>query len=240
MNKQKRSMVAVFIFSCFFSTGGKAQTFDVESFDGVRTKINLSYTLYSKRLTATCLNDTFYLDDYTGTIKAHVISRNFLEIDYSTRGGSNLQLEKAAILYVINHQINASILVTKSANAVSGNEKKAYTLKFVLSGYNQSSYKIFAIYHQDFKSKTDSNYSIKIKSVLNFDTRQHVFYSNYESINKELNFYDVETQKEVKHWINEKIPIIKLGRNYSYYFINGEWYEMTYNNQLMKYSQKRG
>jgi hypothetical protein len=243
MTNQKKCFLAVLIFSCAIYTTAKAQVYSIESFDGGNAKIKLNYTLFSKTLKVSCLNDTLFLSDYTGTREVHVLNKRFLQVTYETRGGTGSEVRSTLILSVNKHKITVSMLVTSYAswfspdpeNTNSIDKKGLYTLKFNMTGSDRNSYKLAIAIHDQLSSKLHprTNYNKNEQVTLSFDPNQNIFYATRKNITQSFTVNDPKTQGSNKQQINGTLPVIALGKN-NYYYIKGEWYGSGYSDNLFK------
>jgi len=235
MTKQKINFLALLTFSCAIFNNAKAQVYSIESFDGTNAKINLNYTLFSKRLKVSYLNDILFLSDYTGTREVHVLNKRFLQIVYGVRGGSGLDLRNTIILSVSKSKINVAMLVTSYAGAVSEDKEDLYKLKLGMTGNDKSNYKLSVNVHYEHKTKLHpkTNYNKNGQVSLSFDPSQNIFYSTHKNINQSFIINNLKTQQSDKQKVSGTLPVIVLGRN-SYYYIKGEWYGSGYEDNLFK------
>jgi hypothetical protein len=240
MAKGKRFILQLILLCTIHNIAG-AQSYTIESLEGVKIKINLDYKLFSKTLTVSNSNDTLFLDDYTGTIEVHLINRRFLQVDYGVRGGSGLGLRKTLILSVSKSRINASMLVTSYTKLVSFDKEQFLELKLKQVKEDRSNYEITGIIHVEkkFKQLPQKNSSSNEHVALEFDANENVFYSSHETISGYFKVYDDKIHEFIKKHLNNTVPVITIESS-TYYFVNGEWYERSDNDTLVKYSHRNG
>lgn len=233
MTKQKKYFFALLIFSCAIYNTAKAQLYSIESFDGTNAKISLNYTLFSKTLKVSCLNDTLFLSDYTGTREVHVLNKRFLQIVYGVRGGSGLDLRSTLILSVSKGKINVAVLVTSYAGLVSADKNGLYWLKFNMAGNSSSTYKLTVNVHDQQTSKLhpEGSHNKNEQVTLSFDADRNIFYTSCKDINKSSTINEAKTGQSEKQQIKGMLPVIELGQN-SYYYIKDKWYRSGYDDNL--------
>jgi hypothetical protein len=239
MVKLKIYLLASFIFYYTVHNIAEAQSYSIKSFEGSNAKINLNYKLFSKTLSVSCLNDTLFLNDYTGTTEVHVLNERFLQIIYDVRGGSGLDLRNTLILSVNKNNINVSMLVASYVGVTSMYQQGLYKLKLNMLGDSKSNYKLIIDIHdeQKFKRNPQTNYTHNSKVTLSFDASQNIFYSTHERIAKYFSTFDDNTGKAKKQYISGTFPVINLGKIH-YYFIKGEWYGTSFKDNLVQYAYK--
>ena len=236
---QKVYLPALFILSNAICIASKAQLYSIESFDGGNAKIHLNYELFSKTLKVSFLNDTLFLDDYTGTSGVYVLNKTFLQINYTARGGSGVNIRNTLILSVYKNKIRASILVNSYLSTISVNKENLDSLKFNLVGNSRSSYRLVVGIHDEQKSKTtpQANYNRNKQDTLKFNSTKNIFYSSAEALSKPFMVYDAKTQQTIEQHEQGTVPAIQLDKN-DYYYIKGEWYQKGNGNEFIKYSHK--
>jgi hypothetical protein len=239
LNKQKIYLLILLILSNAIYITSKGQLYSIESFDGGNAKIHLNYELFSKTLKVSFLKDTLFLDDYTGTFGVYVLNRTFLQINYTARGGSGVNIRNTLILTVYKNRIGASILVNSYLSTISVNKENLDSLKFNLVGNSRGSYRLIVSIHDEQKSKItpQANYNLNQQDTLKFDSSKNIFYSSAEALSKPFMVYDAKTQQTIEQHAQGTVPAIQLGKN-DYYYIKGEWYQKGNGNEFIKYSHK--
>jgi hypothetical protein len=240
VTKQRIYLLPLLIISSTIFNPAKSQPYSIESFDGGNAKINLNYTLFSKTLKVSCLKDTLFLVDYTGTSEVRVLNKRFLQIVYWVRAGSDMWLKNTVILLVKKSKIIVAILVTSYSEYVSPDQEGIYEFKFIMIGVDIGSYKLMIKARDEQKSKLHprGNYNKNWQDTLSFDPSQDIFYSSYQDISNSFTVYDSKTYQTSKQDVKGTLPVINLGEN-EYYYIKGEWYEKNAIDKLVKNSYRR-
>ncbi len=244
-------ILIVIILLFIGSISSKAQSYNVESFNGNIQKIHISPDYINNTLTITCLNDTIHINDFTDIRDdVNILDKRFLEIVYSIRGGSDIHLRRVLLLCVNNNKLlqpldvdflssyDLSTVYNKNADSLKlFDEHSLYQLKLSLIGDNKNNYKLNVNVYDENKSKHSptTNYVYNKQVILSLDTNLNVFYSTIKDVSKYFTVYDPKTQIENKLYIIGTFPIITLGKK-NYYYIKNEWYEENDNNYLVKFS----
>lgn len=216
-----------------------AKTLIVESLYGKNQEIHIMPDYSNHRLRMSCLKDTITDFDFWGVpVETTILNKQFVEIKYAVRGGSNIGLRNVIILCVSGSKLCDAMHFRSLATWESNGEHENYYIKIVsLSGTIKAGFKLVLTIHDNVKSKSDpaTNFDYNDQSILHFDRQQHVFYSVKEYV---FNCYVVtsnpKTGKSHKEKIKGNFPIALLGKE-RYYFINNDWYESA-PNELDKFS----
>ena len=243
MIKKKMRFSILFICSFGILNIAKAQSYNIESFEGTKTKINLTEVLRGRVLVVSCLGDSLFVNDYIAVKEVHVLSKRFLEINYNGGGGTGSDVSNTLLLSVNKAKITVSMLVTSYASWFSPNpdntnsidKKGLYTLKLIMAGNDKSNYRLSISIHDQLSSKLHprTSYNKNERVTLSFDPIQNIFYSASKIINQSFIINDPKTQRSGKQQISGTLPIIDLGKN-KYYYIKGEWYGRGYDDNLFK------
>ncbi|HTE00133.1 MAG TPA: hypothetical protein VK668_12655 [Mucilaginibacter sp.] len=233
----KQTLLLLFIGVCTIWNSAKAQTYTIESSEGVKVKIHLNEPSWYIA-TVSCLTDTVFLNDYRGVKEVRVLKRKFLKIVYDTRGGSGFQSRNTVILSVNKKKINVSMLVTSFGKAFGGDiDGSLYSVKFGMTGNDKSNFKLIAhIYDRHNSIRHPEKSYIKNKqAILDFDPNQNIFYSSHKKT-AQLFKIDVADVQSENLELNETFPVIILnGDSYCYYYIKGKWYKGDDNTLFEEY-----
>ena len=222
----------------------KRDIYTIMSLDGKPQKIYVEDDYVNNIIRIKCLNDSLYIDDtYQLEGIPVVLDKNFLELKYAPRIGSNIRTRRVLILCVNKSKLFLALHITyfdsfeltevydRRADSLKlFNEKSLYEVKLNLIGQNKSNYKLTAFIHDMNSSKHDpsTNYNQDDKTILRYDTTSNIFYNDFKNVN------DLPTRT-----VNSSFPIIKLGRR-EYYYIDDAWYEIGKdcdgNRIMIKYS----
>lgn len=249
MNRQ--GLIFLTLAACFCLTKGnvKAQTYNIESFDGINTKIKLYYKPLSNVLTISCQKDTIFLDGNFLTMeKVRLLNKFFLEITYHCTAGSDEDILNTMLICVDKNKLRQAMhvqsLLTYGIGEINPktchpNEYQLYKLTMQLIGNGKKNYKLNLIIHDETISKKEpkTNQNNDSRIALTFDPKQGVFYSAYENLSKTFAIYNPKTQSTLKKNIRGIIPVTKIDDVYYYYF-EGEWYEKGNGDYLLKYAHK--
>ncbi|HVV55198.1 MAG TPA: hypothetical protein VHC47_07740 [Mucilaginibacter sp.] len=216
-----------------------AKTLVVQSLDGKNQEIHIMPDYSNNKLRMSCLKDTITDFDFWGVpVETTVLNKQFIEIKYAVRGGSNIGLRNVIILCIYDNKLCDALHFRSLATWESGGEDENYNVKIIsLSGTIKEGFKLILAIHDHVKSKSDpqTNFDYNDQSTLHFDHQKHVFYSIKEYV---FNCYEVtsnpKTGKSHKQKIKGDFPIALLGKE-RYYFINNNWYESA-PNELYKFS----
>lgn len=199
--------------------------FNIVSLDKKNEKIKIAPDYTNKTLTISNLKDTINIYDYWGVPpKVKILNKNFIEIKYEVRGGSNLGLGNIMVLCVNGTLLYEAMHVLRYYSWQS-DDKSDYKIKFVLNGDSKRSYRLNINIHDDAYSKgnPETNYNYNNQTVLRFDTIRNVFYSIKEDIYGR--YAIVKSRGKDKQEIKDNLPVIILGRE-TYYFLKNRWYQL--------------
>jgi len=199
------------------------KTFKIISLDGKNEKVTITPDYVGKVLTITCLESKISIPDFWGVFpEIRILNKNFIELTYAVRGGSNIGLGNTLIVCVSHNKLCVAIHVLNHSSFDAGDEKDNYHIKLVLNGSNDNNYRLNVSIHDNVISKPNPeiSYNYNNETVLSFDNKKDVFYSIKESIH---NYYIVPKGGK-KQKISGNYPIVFLGKE-TYYFINNKWYQ---------------
>lgn len=166
------------------------------------------------------MGDAINILNYWGVPpEIHVLNKNFIEISYAVRGGSNLGLGNTLILCVRGGKLYEAMHVLRYVKGETGNLKNDYHIKLALSGNSKNNYKLRVSIHDDVYSKPNPeiNYVYNNQTVLNFDTKQNAFYSIKQNIYDHL----IKSETGKKQKVDGNFPVIFLGKETYYFIITG-------------------
>jgi hypothetical protein len=217
------------------ATKKDTRIFNIISLDGKNKMVKITPEYAKRELRITCLKDTISIGDFwVATPEIHVFGKKFIEIRYEVKGGTNLAMGNTLVLCVNSNSLYQAMHVLRYANWDSGDLKKDYHIKPILSGDNQNNYKLHVSIHDDVNSKREpeKNYTYNNQTILSFDKRQHVFYSVKQDV------YDCFIRtgpgKKAQQKVSGNFPMIILGKK-NYYFINNRWYQSGDNNEMNEF-----
>ena len=205
------------------ATKKDTRTFNITSLDGKNEKVKIIPDYVNRDLIVTCLKDTISIAGFWGVPAGiYLLNKNFIEIKYEVRGGSNFALGNTLILCVNNNKLYESMHVLRYATWDS-DIKASYQIKISLVGNSKDNYKLNVNIHDyvDSKPNPEKNYNYKTQTILSFDTKRNVFYSIKKDIYKQ---FIPKSGKTAKQEVNGNFPMIIL-ENETYYFINNRWYQ---------------
>jgi hypothetical protein len=210
-------------------------TFNVLSLDGKYRIIKIIPDYVNHVLTITCLHDTIRINDYWGVPPdIHLLNRNFIEINYEVRGGSNLGLGNILILCVKDGKLYEALYALRYSDWNSGDRKTKYMIRPTLNRDGKNNYRLNVQIHDDAYSKRNpqENFDYNNQTTLSFDAKLNVFYNIKENIND--NFVMTSIGKKVKQKIGGSFPVIILGKE-SYYYLNNKWYQFGKSNEIYQF-----
>jgi hypothetical protein len=244
MTKFPATLIATLVFTISFNhvsarkseadyTKRDTKIINIVSIDGKNQIVTMIPDYENHALKVTCLKDNITIPDFWGVPpETRLLNKNFIEIKYAIRGGSNLGLGNTLILCVNNGHLYEAMHVLEYVNSETGDEKQHYIIKLNLTGSSPANYRLNAHVHDDLNSIRDpeTNYVYNNESLLAFDTRQNVFYSVRE------NLYDhfITAKNKTKQKVAGTFPMILLGKE-TYYFINGRWYTSELNKEIFEF-----
>lgn len=223
MNKVKTIFILLTTLASVFA---KAQTYEIDSFEGKKSKINLSYQPASGRLTISYLKDTLVVNNYMSIDDVKVQNKKLLQISYVKRAGSNQDAMNQLWLCISNGQLKQALHINSLIMYdLRPSEYSLYKLGLTLSGTTTDSYQLKLNLHREETSKDNpkSNKKYDQSSHLLFDKQHKVFYSNYENITGTYTFHNLDYKGNGKKALKLTTPVITIEKD-KYYYINGNWY----------------
>ncbi len=235
-HKQSFLYFFLFLILLFTVSLANAQAYRLTSFENKNVEIILKYRLFSKTLTISYEKDTVYLSEFTGIIQTRIVNNKFLQIIYGVRGGSGLDLKKVIILCVYRNKIHIPLLVTSYSKYAGIDSLAFYKLKMKFKVSNKKNFQIIAniTEGQKYAVRPQQNNNSHLRTIMQFDTIQKIFFNDRKTVSKDFTLFDIETQQTTKISLKGELPIIRLGKNIYYYF-KQQWYEKGKNNNLLKY-----
>lgn len=199
-------------------------TYSIKTLDGVDDKISMYYIPFSGQFTIKSTRDSLKINDYMSTDSVHFLNKNFLELLYDPRGGSDDGYQHTMILYVINGKIGIALEIETDHQFNFPNGWGEYYARVKLTGENQN-YKLVVKTNDRLysKGKHAKNHNLNNRFVLTYDTKRNIFYSNLKLVNGRFDVYDHSKGELKAKRFCGKYPIIKLGDR-DYYYINRIWY----------------
>lgn len=209
----------------------KIITYDIQTLDGLNDKISMYYIPFSGQLTIKSTNDSLNIVDYTSTDSVHFINKNFLELLYSPRGGSDDGYQNTMILYVMNGKIGIAMQIETDHQFDFAKGWGEYYATVKLTGENRDSYKLHVKTNDRLYSKAKHVRSLNLNNrfVLNYDKKRNIFYNNFRMINGRSCIWDYSTDKLHIKYFKGKYPVIKLD-DHNYCYTKGIWYAVGKNN----------
>jgi hypothetical protein len=243
--KKRPITLLMSLLCCWFGSLAKGQTYNIESFQGVKTAINLYYKPFSGILTISCLKDTLLIDDYMDADEIRILDKKFLEIIYLKRAGSNENSMNILLLCVDGGKLHQVIHVKyvrtydmRNIYHIKGNlsEYQLLQLKVKLSGNSKNTYRLNVDIHDKSTSEVEpkTNFHYHKQITLIFDPVLDVFYGTYKKISKSFNVFDPTNEDKVVKEVHGSVPTIIIHKS-EYYYIKGEWFEKGHDNTLLRF-----
>ena len=250
IKKRNTIITIIILLIVFLNNQTKGQTIKIKSLDGKNQTINVVHDSDWDILTITTLKDTLHIEGCNAVEQANSLNEYFIKIIYQVRGGSGIRLRHMMILTSKNNILYQSLHITslfneqlidysKSPASSTPDRSSLYEVKIKSLDNGHNNQKMIVIIHNAEKSKDHprNDYDKESNVTLSFDKIKNMFYSNYAEVSQYFLFYDPKTRQESKQYLMGRVPLIKLGK-YHYYYIRGEWYEISGNSNLSRYSYK--
>lgn len=204
-------------------------TYEIESFDGKHCRIATAQKPFTKRLNVSYGNDSLVFFDVMGMDSVHVLNKNFLEILYSPRGGSDLGLQNTVILCIEKGKLHVAMEIESDAQAAGPGMWSEYYLTANFKGQDENDYQFLIKtnnrYHSD--KHPNRNHNLHAQFELKFDSEKKIFYNTYRDVNAIVGDWEVPGFKAEAKTKPEQIkghyPAIVLGDE-EYYYIKNNWY----------------
>ena len=178
-----------------------------------------------------------------------ILNKKFMSIHYRIRGGSDVRLEKTALVCISKGKLYKAlnVLSMESYEILGTNDKLPDSLEVYESGmyklifnnlrYDNQNFQLSAIQFEKVKSKYDKSKNFEKKDMIKFyfDEKNKVFYTKYVSMKGDYKIEVDGGKNEQKKFNGEKYPFIKL-RNEEYIFIDYFWYFVERGNRLSEIS----
>lgn len=204
-------------------------TYDLQSFDGKLYRIATAQKPFTKRLNISYGNDSLVFVDVMGMDGAHFLNKNFLEIIYSPRGGSDLGLQNTIILCIERGKLHVAMEIESGVQLDGPDMWHEYYVTAYLKGQNGNDYQLLFETNDRYNFGTHSkkNRNINAKYTVKFDAQKKIFYNTYRNVNAIVGDWEVpgyETKPKTKpEYIKGYYPAIVLGDE-EYYYIKNNWY----------------
>lgn len=206
------------------------KTYNIVSIDGKNQKVTIIPDYGHHVLKITSLKQTISIPDFWGVPPdTRLLNKNFIEIKYAVRGGSDLGLGNTLIICVNGTHLFEAMHILGYVNSETMGENEHYKVTLTR---NNAGNKVNAHVHDDVNSKRypETNYVYDNNTVLAFDARQNVFYSVKE------NLFDhfIIAKNKTKQKVSGRFPMLILGKE-TYYFINGRWYTGDLGKEMVEF-----
>jgi hypothetical protein len=215
------------------ATKTDAKIYTLQALDGkeVKVKILADYTHHA--LIISCLKDSINIADYWGVPPAATfLGKNFLQIKYEVRGGSNLGLGNVLLVCVSDNRLHEALHVQQYCDWESGDLMKKYSVDFSL-GWRGKDYVLTGHVTDKAASRDEAakNYAYTNSTDLQFDDKLKVFYSIKDNLADTLKvcYPNLMYRREILG----NFPKVLLGKA-QYFFIGGQWFEAD-KSTLIKY-----
>jgi hypothetical protein len=228
-------LLVLWLLSGFFSSKACAQTYQVQSFDGAPSQVRVVQRPSPHGLVISCLRDTLLLSDCWALHQVKVLNKQFLQLTYAIRAGSNEGLRNTLLLCVNQGKLCQALKMESYRNYdmrnlahIPGNvdEYELFQLQTQLLSITSKTYKLKLIIHDESRSQTTSatNHLSTKQVVLRFDASRQLFYTRQEKVTPRIHVLDPKTDKVIALRGKDLVPIIALPTS-TYYFVKGEWFK---------------
>lgn len=213
-----------------------AKTYIINSLEGKNCIIHIMPNYFGHVLKISYLKDTISIYDYWGVpVDVKFLNKNFMEIDYAVRGGSNLGIENTLLLCVVKNKLHNALHILKNTTWDSGGVKEVYDIKLKLNltddiAHSKLNADVTDLNH--LREDPDNSYDYHNLSFLSFDTKIGVFYSIKQTLFSKLS-YRVQNKIHYK-LVRGDFPMAILGKEI-YYYIDGIWCQMDDSNKLSEF-----
>jgi hypothetical protein len=230
-------LLVLWLLIGFFSSKACAQTYQMQAFDGAPSHVRVVQRPSSQGLAISCLRDTLILSDCWALDQVKVLNKQFLQITYAIRAGSNQGLGKTLLLSVNQGKLHQALKVESYRNYdrrnlahIPGNtdEYELFQVKTQLLGTTPKTYKLKLTIHDESRSQTTraANHLSRKQLVLRFDASHQFFYTRQEKVTPRIHVLDPKTDRVIALREKDLVPVIALPTS-AYYFIKGEWFEQV-------------
>jgi hypothetical protein len=243
----------IFLFFLSLIKISKGEDYTIKTLQGVEVNVLLREDYVNNLLVIAYSNDTIYIDNFTGLDSMPVrINDHFLKIQYRIRGGIGRKVRNC-VFFCIKEQLTESLHITSYDDYLYNQsfddvtdflqlffEAGTYMTRLDLQGETIDEYSIKVGIHNYRQSKQHANDNFEYdKNVrLYFDKSQNIFYSELYDVNGVFKIYDPELEKEITRKILGSYPTAILDDR-RYYYIDGYWYEQSFDDHLYKMSFRR-
>jgi len=228
-------LLVLWLLSGLFFSKACAQTFQLQSFDGALSQVRVVQRPSEQGLAISCLRDTLVLADCWALDHVKVLNKQFLQITYAIRAGSNEGVGNTLLLCVNQGKLRQALKVESYRNYdmrnvyhVPGNvdDYELFQLQTQLLGTTSKTYKLKLLIHDESRSKTTpaTNHLSTKQVVLRFDASCQLFYTRQEKVTPRIHVLDPKTDKVLALRGKDLVPVIALPTS-TYYFVKGEWFE---------------
>ena len=206
--------------------------FNIQSLEGKTVKVKVLPDYAHHILSVIYLTDTLKVFDYWGVPpQTSYLGKQFLNIDYEVRGGSNFGLGNTMIICVSKNKLYEALHVLRYTDWES-ELVKTYNVTFAFLTGKKGYMLTASIRDKSFSTKNpETNYDYTNTSKLHFDKKLKVFYS----IKKDL--YDtlkvIYPNETYRNEIEGNFPEVILEDN-KYVYIGGQWFELN-DRTIIKY-----
>jgi hypothetical protein len=211
----------------------------LQSFDGVPSQVRVIQQPSPQGLAISCLRDTLLLNECWALGQVKVLNRQFLQITYALRAGSNEGLGITLVLCVNQGKLRQALKIESYRNYdlrnlthIAGNpdEYELYQVQTQLLGTTSKTYKINLTIHDESRSQITpaTNHLSTKQVVVRFDASRQLFYTKQEKVTPRLHVWDPKKERVMALRSKELVPVVTLPTS-TYYFIKGKWFEQVDN-----------
>ncbi len=213
------------VVSWFPSMGQtKTETYTITTLEGIEQRVIVNNDWQDRRLRVICGNDTIsFTDNWYGSVSATFLTKNFLKIIYSRRGGSGIHNDDLLLICVKNNKLHSALdIVSYSEFIYGGDDVDDYNASLKIAAGSNENIRLELSANREYaKILHKKNY--RTAAILDFDKNKCVFFSRHEYIDNVFHVYNFADEKTTDKRFTGTYPMVDIGRR-RYYFAKGTWY----------------
>ena len=221
-------VLLLFLTACSFFTNATAQTYRLKSLDGTPVQVQVFHHSSPRALAIVCGKDTVFVYDYWALDEVKVLNRQFLQLTYAVRGGTNQGLGSTLVVCVSQRKLHQALKVPSySQYDLYGPDyhHELYRVRLSLLGTTPQTYRFHFAVQDERRSSLDPehNHRSSTQAMARFDPDRQLFYTGVQRVPTGFRAVDDKTEQVVTLKVPNPVPVIVL-KDRVRYFIQGEWF----------------
>jgi hypothetical protein len=220
---------------CLLSVSiSQAQTYSLETLEGINTSIKIQNRTTSIPFTISCSTDKLTLPNYWADGETKVLNRKFLKVRYYVRGGSGVGIGNTLLLCISHGKLRQALHIESYSSNLNhpsnldykGTTQRILDTQLTLDAANN----VYAVTYDTLVSGENRDFQRRSlgskRNTLRFNLHENVFFSYQKKVNTNLITFR-GSRTNIGHF-SGVAPAFQLNDT-EYLFISSRWYAKSSN-----------